>query len=92
MKEIKKAIECYNKCIELDPTYYVCYSNKATALNDLKKYEDAIDSANEAINLNPIYEDSYYEKGKKKYQNIFHNYPIILEIFLRFCIFKIKKI
>jgi len=64
MKEYAQALECYNKCVELDPYYYVGYSNKANALNCLKKYDDAINLANKSIKLNPNYEEAYYERGK----------------------------
>ena len=33
---MKEAIECYDKCIELEPNYTKVYDNKGNALTELR--------------------------------------------------------
>ncbi len=40
--DIKEVIECYDKALELDPTYTVVYNNKIIVLDHLERNEEAI--------------------------------------------------
>eukprot|EP00177_Eucheuma_denticulatum_P006018 GFKZ01010980.1.p1 GENE.GFKZ01010980.1~~GFKZ01010980.1.p1 ORF type:complete len:441 (+),score=74.16 GFKZ01010980.1:304-1626(+) len=49
----QRANELYTKCIELDPTNAVYYSNRAAARLKLTLYRDAVDDCKYAISLDP---------------------------------------
>ena len=58
-KEYKKAIEYYDKIIELNPGIYsVCYS-KGIILDSMEIFEEAVKCYDEAIKINP-FEDKFY--------------------------------
>jgi tetratricopeptide (TPR) repeat protein len=48
-----KAIECYNKAIEIDPNYSIAFNNKGKSLESLGKYSESIECFNRAIEINP---------------------------------------
>lgn len=49
-KEFEKALECYNKAIELDPENVSFKTNKAAVYFETKEYEKCIETCQEAIN------------------------------------------
>ena len=51
----ERAIENYNKAIELDPNDADAYNNRGLAYYYLEEYERAIEDYNKAIELNPNY-------------------------------------
>jgi tetratricopeptide (TPR) repeat protein len=53
LKEYEKAIEDYNKAIELDPKFAIAYTNRGVAYDKLKEHEKAIEDFNKAIELDP---------------------------------------
>ncbi|RCV64745.1 Tetratricopeptide (TPR) repeat [Methanophagales archaeon] len=57
--EYEKAIECFDKVIELDPNYTYAYSNRGIAYKNLKEYERAIEDYNKAIELDPNYANAF---------------------------------
>ena len=59
----EKAIEDYNKAIELNPNFAGAYNNRGLAYYELNKHERAIDDYNKAIELNPIFAMAYYNRG-----------------------------
>lgn len=65
-KEYKKAIENYNKLIELEKwnkfALSVYYNNRWNVFCDLKKYEEAINDYTKAIDLDPQDDDAYYNR------------------------------
>jgi len=67
LKQPGKAIECFNKMIELYPDYYAAYVNKALGLCDLKEYDKAIEALEKAIELYPEFSDSYVQIGWIKF-------------------------
>ena len=48
-----KAIEFFNKAIELDPNFDSAYNNKGFSLLELKKFDKAIELFKKAIKINP---------------------------------------
>ncbi len=62
----KKAIEYYDKLIELDPKNkltYLYYLHRGIAKSELGEQEEALVDINKAIDLNPQYAQSYQTKG-----------------------------
>ena len=79
LKKHDKAIEDYNKAIELDPEYATAYYNRGNAYAKLKKYEKAIEDYNKAIELNPEYAMAYNNRGNaydelKKHEKAIEDY------------------
>ncbi len=58
-----KAIECFDKVIELDPRSTEGYEYKSAVLCNLKKYEEALECFDKIIELDPEDYESYYSKG-----------------------------
>jgi len=69
-KDFDKAIELYEKCIELDNFHLIPRSNKATCLFEKKEYEKALEILDEA---EKVYQETEIEKRS------FENYAKILE-------------
>lgn len=51
--EYEKAVECYTKAIELDPTMVWGYCNRASAYYFLGRYEEAIQDYSKVLETNP---------------------------------------
>lgn len=58
------AIMCYNKSIELDPSYEPAWVNKGFCLESLGKYDEALEAFDNATALNPLLSGVWYEKGE----------------------------
>jgi tetratricopeptide (TPR) repeat protein len=52
-KNYSKALELYEKAIELKPDYADAWSNKGVALGELNQYEEALNAFDKAIELKP---------------------------------------
>lgn len=67
----KKAITLFDSCISLDYTYMFAYREKAIALYDEKKYEEAINVLNRAVTIQNNFDEGYYWMGNcyKKLNN-----------------------
>ena len=52
-KRYDEAIQCFNKAIELNPSYELAWNNKGTALYMLKRYKEAIKCFDEVLKINP---------------------------------------
>ena len=63
----EKAIECFDKAIELDPNSAIAYNNRGNAYYYLKQYEGAIKDYNKAIEQDPNYANTYYSRGRAYY-------------------------
>jgi tetratricopeptide (TPR) repeat protein len=61
-----KAIEFYNKSLELDPNNKYSLNNKGFTLNTLNKYHDAITLFDKAIELDNTFAFSYNNRGLAK--------------------------
>ena len=63
LKKYDRAMENYNKAIELDPDSGLTYSNRGVVYSDMKQYERAIEDYNKAIELNPEHANAYTNRG-----------------------------
>ncbi|MEO5991336.1 MAG: tetratricopeptide repeat protein [Ferruginibacter sp.] len=59
-----KAINFFDKCIELSFTFMEAYREKAIALYDLKKYNEALEVLDKAVLIQNNYDEGYFYKGK----------------------------
>jgi tetratricopeptide (TPR) repeat protein len=67
--EYDKAIECYDRAIEVDPYLVDAWHKKGNALYNKENYDEAIECYDRASLINPNHFDSWYKKGltyKKK--------------------------
>jgi type IV pilus biogenesis/stability protein PilW len=62
-REISKAIQAYQKVIELDPTYVEAYNNLGIIYQDIGDFDKAIEAYQKAIEVNPQYEKAYNNLG-----------------------------
>lgn len=58
-----KAIVLFDSCIRKDYTYMFAYREKAIALYDMGKYNDAVEVLNKAITVQNNFEEGYYWLG-----------------------------
>ena len=58
-EDIEKKVEYYTKALEIDPKYDAAWYNKGTALDDLKRNEEAIRCYDKALEV-----DQEFEKAK----------------------------
>ena len=59
-----KAISFFDKCLVLDYTFMFAYREKAIALYDLGKYDDAIRVLDKALTLQNNFDEGYYWRGR----------------------------
>ena len=57
------AILCYDRAIELDPSYASPWVNKGFCLKQLGRYEGALEAFDNATILNPLVPDLWKQKG-----------------------------
>ena len=61
--EKEKSITYFDKCLSISYTYMQAYSEKALALYDLKKYNEALAVLDKALTLQNNYDEGYYYQG-----------------------------
>ncbi len=61
--DYQKAVECFKKIIELDPSNYRAHYNLGIAFTNLEDYDSALDSCNKALAIKPDYKHCYYNIG-----------------------------
>ncbi|WP_455392944.1 tetratricopeptide repeat protein [[Eubacterium] cellulosolvens] len=61
--DAKKAIEYFDKAIQLEPLNYFAWANKGLILKKLDKREEAILCYDRAIQIQPNYPNSWFNKG-----------------------------
>ncbi|KAF5091739.1 tetratricopeptide repeat protein [Methanospirillum sp. J.3.6.1-F.2.7.3] len=61
--ELDKAIEAFNKAIDINPKDEIAWNNKGTALVEQGKFNEAIEAFDKAININSDFEDAWMNKG-----------------------------
>ena len=61
-KQNERAVENFNKAIELNPNHARSYNNRGIVNHNLKQYERAIEDYNKAIELDP--EDAYFYSNR----------------------------
>lgn len=68
--DIEGAIKDYNKAIELNPSYFKAYNNRAIIeTTDLKKDSAALMDFTKAVEINPDYADAYLGRGTLKFNS-----------------------
>ncbi|MCH8902862.1 MAG: tetratricopeptide repeat protein [Bacteroidetes bacterium] len=70
--DFEGAIKYYTKAIELDPTNFIFYTNRASSKGDLEDYEGAIKDCNRAIELNP--DDLRAYLNRERCKSVLGNY------------------
>ena len=65
-KNYDKAMENYNKAIELDPNYVAAYTSRGLAESNLEKNQKTIKDYDKAIELDPNDAETYYNRGNAK--------------------------
>ena len=58
-----RAIECYDKALEINPQNADAYYKKGLSLSTIEKYAEAIECYDKALEINPQNADAYYKKG-----------------------------
>ena len=61
--EFQKAIEHFDKALELRPDLLESYFNRSLAYTRLSEYDRAIEDLNQVIELNPQLAEAYYTRG-----------------------------
>ncbi len=64
INEKQKAISFFDQCISLNHTFMDAYREKAIALYDMGKYNDALAVLDKATTLQNSFEEGYYYEGK----------------------------
>jgi tetratricopeptide (TPR) repeat protein len=59
-----KAIVFFDQCLNLDPGYMLAYREKAIALYDQGKYNDAVTVLDKAVTLRNSFDEGYYWLGR----------------------------
>jgi Tfp pilus assembly protein PilF len=62
-KNYRKALDDYEKAIELNPGFPDSFINRGTVLETIGSHHQAIESYNEAIKIDLRAEDAYYNRG-----------------------------
>lgn len=61
--EVDKAVECYSKAIELDPTNATYFCNRAAGLIKQQKLDEALEDCRKSLVLNPDYARAHGRMG-----------------------------
>ncbi len=85
ISEFDKAIEHYNKALELKPDLLETYFNRALAYTRKSMYDRALEDMSKVIALNPQLAEAYYTRGliyeyKQEYDLAILDYDVALEI------------
>ncbi len=81
----EKAIESYDKAIEIKPDYFQAWGNRGIALGKLEKYEEAILSFDKVTEIKPDNSYAWYNRGialgkLEKYEEAILSYDKAVEI------------
>ncbi len=84
-RDIAQAIGCYEKAISLNPLFVNAWNNKGYALNQLRRYEEAIDVLLQAIAIEPCLAMAFNNLGEalqnlERYEDAISAYQKSLEI------------
>jgi tetratricopeptide (TPR) repeat protein len=79
----QKAINFFDSCVSIDYTYMFAYREKAIALYDMGKYEDALGVLNKAVTIQNSFDEGYYWRGRcyeklNRKQDAIENYQTAL--------------
>ncbi len=62
-REFSKAIQAYQRVIELDPTYVEAYNNLGIIYQEIRDFNKAFEAYQKSIEINPRYEKGYNNLG-----------------------------
>lgn len=62
-REILKAIQAYQRVIELDPTYAEAYNNLGIIYQEIGDFNKALEAYQKSVEVNPRYEKAYNNLG-----------------------------
>jgi tetratricopeptide (TPR) repeat protein len=85
LKEYQRAVQDYDRAIELDPTFVAAYSSRALAYSNLEEYRQAVQDYDRAIKLDPTFIYAYRNRGwaykqLKEYQRAIEDFDRAIEI------------
>ncbi|MDY6854317.1 MAG: tetratricopeptide repeat protein [Thermodesulfobacteriota bacterium] len=63
MGDIGKAIESYNKALDISPDFYLAHYNLGIGYSSIDKVNEAIDEFRLSIHSNPEFADAHYQLG-----------------------------
>ncbi len=80
-----KAIQCYEKAVEIDPNYVSTWISMGIAYESKKEYDKAIECYEKALELDPNHVSAWYRMGiaysdKKEYNKAIECYEKSLEL------------
>ncbi len=83
--DFDKAIQNYDKAIELKPDFFGAYNNRGVAYVAKRDFDKAIQNYDKAIELKPDYADAYYNRGiayvaKRDFDKAIQNYDKAIEL------------
>ena len=64
LKQYERAIQDFDKAIQLNPNYDKAYNNRGGAFYNLGQYARAVQDFGKALELKPDYADAYEMLGK----------------------------
>ena len=84
-KEFVKAIDYYTAAIKENPSDHTIYGNRASAFQNIREYENALEDAEDAIKINPQWGKGYLRKaaalhGRKKLWESYNCYKKAIEL------------
>ena len=62
-KDFSKAIECYTRAIEENPSDHTIYGNRSASYHNLKKFDEAITDASKCIEIKSDWAKGYQRKA-----------------------------
>ncbi|XP_046444270.1 RNA polymerase II-associated protein 3-like isoform X1 [Daphnia pulex] len=66
-EKYEKAIECYSKAMELDPSDAILPANRAIALIKVKRFVEAEEDCNTSLKLDPTFVKAYHRRGTARF-------------------------
>ena len=83
--DLDKAIQNYDKAIEIKPDFFIIYNNRGIAYSKKGDFDTAIQDFTTAIEINPDYAEAYNNRGnayseKRDFDKAIQNYDKAVEI------------
>lgn len=63
MGNYEEALKCYEKALEIDPSYKLGWLNTGSTLATMGRYDEALKSYDEAVRLEPNSADAWYNRA-----------------------------
>ena len=81
LKDYPRAIQDYNRAVELNPTYAIAHSDRGRAYRALKDYQNALSALDRTLELDSHYTWAYNERGLTYYD--LKDYPRAIQDYNR---------